>query len=1025
MLGRLLAIHEFHYEHPGQLMSQCLMRSFCKFCCPLRQLLCIWSSLFLVILAAYSSSAVAFEAGIALKQYHHQAWGAREGAPSEAWTIAQTTDGVLWLGGAFGLTKFDGIKFEPFMAPVGQPQPNVGVFVIAASSSGDLWVANTQRGLSRIRNGQLEAVTEAGLADVPIYFINEGPGGSVWAANDKSVFRFDGTRWSRVGRDWSLTIRRLLTFAVDGVGTVWLCDDGILKSLDAHSRNFTVAEQGCDGIRSMQGADNGVWMFSDNSVKFIKGANRAQPIEAGGWMLRKGQFRLIDKDGHYWSIYCPEGVCRSSRAGSFEQPLLDRYTSQEGLTSDFVMVMFEDQEGSVWAATKRGIDRFRRAPFAAVNAPRSLNNFGLAPEGDGSVSMSAIGQVGNALFRASRDLVEVPAPAGLSAVTALTRAKDGTLWLGLVDGLAKRQRGGFVRVDVPASARGETVRQLLDLGDELWVVFPDVGVFALSSAGWREVFSSQGEAVRWSWLARDAQGAIWAAGRSNRLLQLSGSPAKSLGPAQGMAIGDASFAYGGTKRIFIAGDRGVVVKDGDRLVPLRLDDDALLSGVTGIVETAKEGDVWLNGRKGAVRVSSAALDAYLEGREKLLQYKQFDVFDGYPGQSATPFPKPSVVEGTDGRIWFSGNAGVAWLDPSKVQTNSVAPQTRVLSLGTPTRTYEPAGALQLPKGTTSVHFHYSAASLTVPERVQFQYRLDGLDTAWMNAGTQREASFANLGPGQYSFRVKAANNDGKWGPEAALPFEVEAAFYQTTWFKVLCALAVLALLWMLYQLRLETMIRRAGERTIERVSERERIARELHDTLLQGVQGLILRFHVNLGQLPSDHPGRKAMDDDLTLADNVLKDSRARVLALRASGQPSMSLSFELEEAAGQLAQNYESDWELHVEGEVRPIKRAVHEEIRMIFGEALLNAFRHSGASKLDLTVTFGRFWLVVELVDNGSGMSKELLERGRRGHLGLTSMRERARLSGARLSIESTVGAGTRVTLRLSARRAYAARR
>jgi signal transduction histidine kinase len=618
---------------------------------------------------------------------------------------------------------------------------------------------------------------------------------------------------------------------------------------------------------------------------------------------------------------------------------------------------------------------------------------------------------------------KVAAPS--AQITATGRDRQGRLWLVGPAGLWRREGAGWAEIPRPPGVGERWISGIVPYGDGLMVAFQRGGVQTWQDGQWSPLAlpglpTPLEAAVAWA-----GEGTYWFGLKDNQVLRWTDGQVRRFGPAQGVDVGDVLHVYAGRSRLLIAGERGVAILWDGRFVSLTTEAPEALAGVSGIAETA-DGDLWLNGRKGAVHVRRDDLRSFLGDRDQPLKVEVLDILDGHPGGATAFWPQPSVVEAVDGRLWFAGTTGVAWLDPQRSRRNAVAPVVRITGLRAHGAEYLAGAPVTLPKYTEMMELRFSSASLALPERVRFRYRLDGVDTRWRDAGVRREATYNSLGPGSYRFHVLAINSDGVEAPEEAVQdIVIPAAWYQTVLFRVLCVAAAIALIWALHRLRLRQAARRAREKMRTRMAERDRIARELHDTLLQGVQGLILRFEAHSAQLPTAHPVRAAIDADLLMADGVLDESRRRVMALRGGAPAGSSLPRALEDIASQLARDYDGEFRLEIVGRERPLRAEVRDELRLIFGEALLNAFRHARAGRITMTWRFGWWRLKVELRDDGTGMPADLAATGKQGHMGLASMRERARTLGAAFRIESAPEQGTTVTLTMRASRAYATAR
>jgi signal transduction histidine kinase len=308
----------------------------------------------------------------------------------------------------------------------------------------------------------------------------------------------------------------------------------------------------------------------------------------------------------------------------------------------------------------------------------------------------------------------------------------------------------------------------------------------------------------------------------------------------------------------------------------------------------------------------------------------------------------------------------------------------------------------------------------VPQKTLFRYVLEGHDADWQEPGTRRQAFYNNLRPGHYRFSVLACNNDGVWTSTPAVwRFVVLPAYYQTLWFKAALWTTAVMLLWLLYLYRLRQLSEQIHSRLNVRQRERDRIARELHDTLLQGFQGLVLRFQAILNRIPADDPLRSSVENVLLRADEVLIEGRDRVREIRS--EPSRDLPDLLESFGDSLASE-STFFQLFLVGTVVALRPLICDDVYCIAREALTNAFRHASANHVEAELTYDRAQFSLRIRDNGTGMDEQMVSGGRMGHWGLQGMRERANLSGGKLSILSRLGTGTEVELLIPGKLAYA---
>jgi len=481
-----------------------------------------------------------------------------------------------------------------------------------------------------------------------------------------------------------------------------------------------------------------------------------------------------------------------------------------------------------------------------------------------------------------------------------------------------------------------------------------------------------------------------------------------------------AFAEHAPQEIWAGGVGGLVLIDKGHFRPIKPAALDSLEDVTGIVDAGSDG-LWLNTAGGVIHVSRDDADRALRYPSYRFQGERFDSFDGLPGQTQAVDPFPKAIQGTDGRIWFTATRGVAWVDPKNIPRNAVPPPVSITSVSTDGSRYPRLADLRLPAHTANVQINYSALSLSVPERVRFRYKLDGIDKGWQDVGTRREAYYSNLGPGSYQFRVIACNNDGVWNEAgASFDFSIDPAYYQTRWFQASWAIAFLALLWGLYRYRLHQIAREFNMRLEERVGERTRLARDLHDTLLQGFQGLMLRLQALDDLLPQGE-AKEELEQTLDRADQVVAEGRKAVHDLRLSTVVSNDLARAVSALGDELSSEDSATFGFLVEGKTQELHPIVRDEVYRIIREALRNAFSHARAHHIEAEIIYAENLFRLRIRDDGEGIAPAILEDGRPGHYGLPGMRERAAEIGAKLDIWSGIGTGTEIDLSVPGSIAY----
>jgi signal transduction histidine kinase len=416
-----------------------------------------------------------------------------------------------------------------------------------------------------------------------------------------------------------------------------------------------------------------------------------------------------------------------------------------------------------------------------------------------------------------------------------------------------------------------------------------------------------------------------------------------------------------------------------------------------------------------VRLDGSEFDRALAHPGYKPQIESYGTREGLPDAAA-------LARRSGGRVWVVTPNGFGYLDVTpRLRKNLVPPPVQIETVTADSKNFTPAQGLRLPRLTHDLQIDYTALSLTYPEKVQFRYKLEGRDQDWQDVGTRRRAYYTDLAPKQYRFRVIAANNDGVWNTAGvALGFSIDPAWYQTRWFQACCVAAILAMIWVLYRYRLHQMAQQFNVRLEERVTERTRIARELHDTLLQSFQGLMLHLQVVDDLLPGGR-AKTHLDQTLQRADQAIAEARTAVYDLRSSTTLTNDLAHAMKSLGDELTSADTAAFHLVVEGTPRDLHPIVRDEIYRIAREALRNAFSHAEADHIETEITYGEKALRLRIRDDGKGIPLDLLAEGRRGHYGLCGMRERAKQVGGKLDIWSGQQAGTEIEMSVASSIAY----
>lgn len=987
----------------------------------------------------FAGPSLAVDPQMSVNDLRRSSFTLENGVAMTVQSLAQSPDGYLWLGTTTGLYRFDGVSFEHFMvAPDNEKSEDVSAVLVARS--GQIWVGHSTGGVSILAKGRL-ANPGPGAPVEPVSRIVEATGGDIWIATMSDgvtrLRRVGAGGWSAPRDDWIIP-GQIQDLLAGQSGTIWMIVDRKLLLLRPAQRRIEIVGGTSFDGRLARGPDGSLWLADAGGIHRISWSGDLDHpmIEMASHPLPlriADQHVIIDRHNVLWDVSPTLGLLRVSLdrkdtglPPSDRQQKMGQLPPGQGAPSSAHAIV-EDREGNIWIGTELGLDRFRSTSILRSAGVSDLpgtsrrgkrTHYQLWQDGQSHIFV----RNGNRIVMLGDDGAPIILSANVSDDATICASQAGGLWLR--DRPRRLQRLGATGVisiplppDFPAMAYMSACVE--DAKGNLWLAYWGAGIFRYGKGSWeRHAFKPATKSLAVLSMVVSPAGTVMTyTGDGWIARNVAGSPTQWIRtPRFARSVNITHF---GSHDLFLGTESGMIMFDGRRFRKVSAERFPFLRDLSDIVET-RRGETWLMTTSQILRFPTRQLESAFIDPNARLAPQIFDAEDGFAGLPEQSCFQ-SMFEDARGVIWYSTNDGVFRVDPARLHRNRVAPIVLNRSVVASAVSYEPHDDLRLPAGTSRVRFDYTATSLSIPKRTRFAYRLEGFDPGWVDAETRREAFYTALTPGHYRFDVSAANEDGVWSrTPASFTFDIPPTFLQSIWFQAICVLLVVVALWLLYELRLNQVAARIQRALQERVSERERIARELHDTFLQSVQGLVMRFQSVAYRMPENAETRTLMEESLAQARTVIAEGRDRVIALRASGERN-ALPALLQEAAARIIDLDRIGVTMTIEGKARPLDPTVSDEIIGICDEALFNIVRHAEAKQVTIDVQYGRRRLTIAITDDGKGIDPDPLLSSRTGHFGLTGMHERAGRLGASLTVSSVVAEGTRIVLTVPASKAF----
>ncbi|HEV7507700.1 MAG TPA: two-component regulator propeller domain-containing protein [Thermoanaerobaculia bacterium] len=743
--------------------------------------------------------------------YRLESWQNEQGLPQNTVaSIAQTPDGYLWLATQEGLVRFDGIRFQIFLASNAPGLASNSIFRLVAAANGTLWIGTDGGGLGRLRGGKFTSLTQRdGLPrDNVEALLADGEGG-LWIGTTHGL--------AHLGRDGRLVAvpmaglpnSALSALCQDRAGNLWVgtADAGVYRLAGGRAEPLT-RRQGLsdDRIQALHAdRDGSLWIATYQGLNHLRDGHLTVFTARDGLPSDAVNALLEDRDGNLW-IGTRRGLSRlrDGRLVAAGVPPVD----------DDIRALFEDREGSLWIGTgNAGLFRLKNVAFGPLASDSPLPSriaWSVFEDGDGSLwtgtSAGLYHLAGGmtTLYTREQGLPD-------DIVRSVLRDHEGNLWAGTHGGLAILRGGRFVSVALePGAPQSAALVLYEDPGGHLWVGTRK-GLFRRDGSRFTGFTTADGlPSDRIFAVYQDRAGTLWA-GTHGGLSRLRGTRFE---PLREGALGSADiFAFHEDRDgdLWIGTNSGLHRLSHGTVVVFTAHQGLFDDTAFQILEDSR-GYLWMSCNRGIYRVRKSDLLAFAGGHLPAIPSDAYGVADGLKSVEGCGANQPAACRTRDGRFLFPNLRGIAAVRPEQVPFNTLPPPVVIEDLQADSRTVARAGRVRLDPDTKTVEIQFTAPSLVAPEKVRFRYRLDGLDKDWMDAGIRRIAYYNNLRPGAYTFRVTASNNDGVWSPTgAALSFQVEPHLYQTVWFAVLAAALLAAIAAGAWRLRVHSIRKRERE----------------------------------------------------------------------------------------------------------------------------------------------------------------------------------------------------------------------
>ena len=971
-------------------------------------------------------------------QYRFDSWTTDDGLPQNSvFSILQTGDGYVWFTTLDGLVRFDGIKFKVFNRSNSPGLTTNRLIYLLAEDDDTIWVGTEDGGLLRFEDGKFRAFTVAdGLPSVKVNKVFRDFDGNLLAATPAGLARFDGEKFiaeNRLdGRDYALY------FAPSGIR--WeLAQNGLTATqngqITEYELPFELNQISADRTFNYPGY---VAMLEDRrapGVLWLTAAAKLYRLENGEFTgfsadegMPKSFVRAIvqDESDVIWLGTETDGLCR------FAENRVKCYTKADGLSSSRITGLLIDREQTLWAATnERGINRVTGQAITALSKKEGLfdsNVYPLLEDSQGSFWIGAFNAL--SLYKDGA-VTNFTAQNGLlyEIVQSLFEDHDGRIWIGSVGGIEYLENGKFVDF---------TEKLGVAIGDfDFWDIYQtNEGVMWFATG--KGLFKYENENVSKfttenglpssdvKKILRAADGTLWF-GTVGGLVRFDGKRFEVFTEKDGLPGNHIRTIYEDADGLLWVGtyDSGLAVLRDGKFTKITAENGLFSNGVFAILPD-EHGNFWMSSNQGIYRVNRQQLLDFADGKISSIVSTAFGKSDGMLSTECNGGRQPAGIKASDGRLWFPTQDGAAIVDPESVAFNPLPPPVVIETVKIENQMLDNfQTAIELQPGQENLEIGYTGLSFIKPEQIRFRYRLEGLDKDWTDAGERRTAYFPYLPPGNYTFRVAAANSDNVWNETGAtLSVVVNPPFYRHWLFIAACLAVFVAVAYGIYRVRLARVerARRAQEEFSRRLinaheAERRRVAAELHDSIGQTLAMIKNRAVYGMQTTNNLAAAHEQLDAITAQTTQAIGEVREISYNLR----PYLLENLGLTKAIKSLVHKIEEVHLLTIDAAICDVDNLFQPEAEMsvyrIVQESLNNVAKHSEADAAALTIEKTNEIVTIKIADDGRGFDQNAAPKTdtEKGGFGLLGINERVRMLNGSLDIQTAIGGGTKLTIKI----------